>query len=50
MVEEVCQQDAKKDEGWSLQSASVREMLVPSGASHVEVDEVCANDQVVKQG
>ena len=50
MVEEVCQQDAKRDEGSSLHNAWVHETWVPSGANHVEVFEVCANDQVGKQG
>ena len=48
-VEEVCQQDAKRDEGSSLHNAWVHETWVPSGANHVEVFEVCASDQVGKQ-
>jgi hypothetical protein len=48
-VEEVCQQDTKRDEGSSLHSALVHETWVPSGANHVEVFEVCVSDQVGKQ-
>ena len=50
MVEEVCQQDSKSVEGSSLQNASDHETKVLFDASHVEVDEVCANDQAVKEG
>ena len=50
VVEEVCQQDAKRDEGVVIAKCIGPRNVGTSGANHVEVDGVCANDQAVRQG
>ena len=50
VVEAVYQQDSKTVEGSSLQNASDHETQVLFDANHVEAEEVCVNDQAVKEG